>query len=318
VAALLFVFDADPPLGEAELDFLREIATTVPRIVLVQTKCDTLPETDLREATAFNRAAIDSTYPALSNTPIFSVSALTGAGIAELRDALDAWDTDALRQERGAWQIKTAHAQAQKLMDMLQTERIQFDMMGMALKDARAAWIADLDTIRGGALATLARLSEYTLGNLSATIYQTDPVDLTGGRGLTLADNELRHVRDRLVSEIERALIESRRRLIEALTAASLPTDALPELPAIVLPDLQARTVTVQITGRRAFRPKQLDAEQTIKAYRTAVAHMSDTYAAELLPALELFLGDYRDALMGTLDKIKAELDAAVSNLTPL
>ncbi|MHB8629853.1 MAG: dynamin family protein [Aggregatilineales bacterium] len=301
VAALLFVFAADPPLGEAELDFLREMAPTVPRIVLVQTKCDRLAESDLRQATTFNRAAIDATYPALKAIPIVAVSALTGAGIVSLRDMLAGWDMDQLRHERRDWQAKAIQSRLQSLTDALEVERTRLATVLSALAVARAACIADLELIHAGTLATLARFSEYALGNLSAAMYSADPVELTGGRGLTLANNELRRLRDQLTGEIERALIGSRRRLIERLTAADIGANTILDLPPLILPDPQVRTVAVRIRERRVFLPKQLDAGQTIKAYRTAVAHMADAYAAELLPATERYLTDYRTALIDCL-----------------
>lgn len=303
VAALLFVFAADPPLGDAELDFLHEIAASVPQMLLVQTKCDALAEQALQQATAFNRTAIDATWPALTNTPIHSVSVLSGAGLAALRTTLAKLDVDKLRRERDIWRLEAAHTRARILQDAFQIRYHELAKRNAAFQTARDACVADLDTVRAGALATLAQLSEYTLGNLSATMYQIDPTALSGARGLLLANTELRHIRDQLANEIERALSLSRRRLLDSLTANGLPTGTIPELPTISLPDPQMRTVAVRITERRVFRPKQVDAKQTINAYRTAVARMADAYAAELLSALESFFSEYQITLTRSLSQ---------------
>jgi GTPase Era involved in 16S rRNA processing len=312
VAALLVVFDADPPLGAEELAFFAEITRQIPLIIWVQTKIDLLTEADLQKATAFNQSALDEYGSELTetSTAIQSVSARTGAGLDGLRAMLLQTTPANLKYMRQEWQLKLARDRAKPILDGLIAEKQRLNAIREQLTAAETLYERDLEDIRAGTLATLAHLSDYVLGNLSEAMYRVDPAVLSGPRGVVMADDQLRQVRDQLHNEVERALLAVRQAVLESLTGPVQPADTFPVVPQWTLPDPPRQTVTIRITERRRLQPSQIDADQTVKAYRMAVTHMSDQYAAVLTPPLESVLDIWQAQVAGWFTDQRTALSA--------
>ncbi len=288
VAGLIAVFSADPPLSAEEIAFFARLASQVPLVFWVQTRTERLSAEDLQTATTFNQAAI-AEHVQVSQTarPVLSVSASTGTGLDELTRQLAAYSADDLRQRRYRQQLTSVRDSARPIVTRLNMAADQLDVIRNQLTAVESTLSGDLEEIRAGTLATLAHLSEYVLGTLSEAIYRTNPAALSGLPGMNMADDALRRVRDQLHNEVERALLAIRHTAVDALSGPVQPAADFPPLPKLALPDPVRHTVPIRVSERRRLRPKQVDADQTVKAYRTAVMHMCDTYAAELTPWLE-------------------------------
>jgi len=89
--AALFVVSPDPPITEAEREFLSLIRATAPRIVLVLNKMDILEEEDKAATVDFLRRVAANTA-GLAGAPLFCISARSAlrAKMAGDRDALQA------------------------------------------------------------------------------------------------------------------------------------------------------------------------------------------------------------------------------------
>jgi len=85
--AALFVFSPDPPLSEAELDYLRAVAVNAALILPVLTKADTLAAPDRETVAAYCRRVLADA--GITAEPSL-VSSATGEGIAELAARLQA------------------------------------------------------------------------------------------------------------------------------------------------------------------------------------------------------------------------------------
>ncbi|MCL4321630.1 MAG: dynamin family protein [Deltaproteobacteria bacterium] len=57
--AAMFIIGVDPPLTQAELQFLRDIKNTVGKTFFIQSKIDTVSETDREESLAFSKKVIE-------------------------------------------------------------------------------------------------------------------------------------------------------------------------------------------------------------------------------------------------------------------
>ncbi|HEY9594004.1 MAG TPA: dynamin family protein, partial [Spirochaetia bacterium] len=92
--AALFVVSADPPITEAEVEFLRDVTAHVTRVFFVMNKADYLDEREQKEAVSFLRRTLADEMEMSTETPIFVVSsrgargstASLGQGMAELRE----------------------------------------------------------------------------------------------------------------------------------------------------------------------------------------------------------------------------------------
>jgi len=109
--AAIFIVAADPPISEAEREFLRTIKKFVPKVFFVQNKADRLTEDELQESLSFNKQVIEEEFGDDSITifPIAAKLALEGrlqgdewavqeSGITRLERVL----SDFLLKERGA------------------------------------------------------------------------------------------------------------------------------------------------------------------------------------------------------------------------
>ena len=312
VAALIVVFAADPPIGADELAFFAELVWQVPYVIWVQTKVDLLSDTDLLAATQFNQSAIDrcGAEPSATITAIYSVSTKTGIGLEPLLSALKLFSADNLRLMRQGWRLKIARDHAQPVLQFLTKKQYHLNRVREQITGTETALDLDFEDIRTGVLSTLTHLSEYVLGNLSETIYRTEPATLSGSRGINMASEALVHVRDQLINEIDQALSTLRQTATESLNQLWLPGDTFPAVPKLALPNTRQQVVMIRIAERRRFGPSTIDVNQTIKAYRIAVAHMSDEYAARLAPILENFLDGWKAQISAWFTDQRLELSA--------
>jgi len=73
--AALFLVSADPPITEVEVDFLKKVASRVPRLFFVMNKIDYLSDTERTEALSFYRNILNEHMGTDDATSIFPVSA---------------------------------------------------------------------------------------------------------------------------------------------------------------------------------------------------------------------------------------------------
>ena len=285
VAALIAVVAADPPLSAAEALLFADVCPRVPLTVWVQTRADTLSPADLETATRFNQDAIRQVTVGADtlHSRLFSLSSRTGDGLADFRAELQRFSSDDLQLMRRVSHLTQARTDAQPLLLRLSDDRRALDAIRTQISAAQTTFELDLDEIQAATLATLAHLSEYVLGNLSMLIYRTEPLALSGSAGLALADGALSACRDELRHALTGALLASRRTLLTTLDSV-LAVDDFPSPPAVLLPDPARQTITVRIGSRQRFGLAQIDVDQTVNAYRQAVSHRADLYAAVLAP----------------------------------
>jgi GTPase Era involved in 16S rRNA processing len=73
IDAAVFVLSADPPITEAEYEFLDELVQHVGKVFVVLNKVDTLTESEITQTVEYTQSAI---FPKLRGTAVFTVSAL--------------------------------------------------------------------------------------------------------------------------------------------------------------------------------------------------------------------------------------------------
>jgi GTP-binding protein EngB required for normal cell division len=90
--AALFLLSADPPMTEAEMDFLRNVKERVPRIFFILNKIDLLTEQELDEVDRFIRGLLTRELGFPGDTPLYHTCAIKGIqadGLVDLDD--DGW-----------------------------------------------------------------------------------------------------------------------------------------------------------------------------------------------------------------------------------
>jgi ribosome biogenesis GTPase A len=85
--AALFVLSADPPITEAELEFLARIRQTAARIIIVVNKIDLLETAECDQAVAFLRRVLTEQGKLEEDTPIFRLSARKALRAAKTDDS---------------------------------------------------------------------------------------------------------------------------------------------------------------------------------------------------------------------------------------
>lgn len=88
--AALFLVSADPPITQAEIEFLREVCERVPTLFFVLNKIDYLEEHDRAVALAFLRKTLHDQLGDQDSRPVFMVSARWGLAARTGADA-DLW-----------------------------------------------------------------------------------------------------------------------------------------------------------------------------------------------------------------------------------
>jgi len=73
--AALFLFSADPPITEVEIEFLRQVRSKVPRLFFILNKVDYLDDGERQSAFEFLRKVLTEQVSVPIGTPVFCVSA---------------------------------------------------------------------------------------------------------------------------------------------------------------------------------------------------------------------------------------------------
>jgi len=94
--AALFVLSPDPPITEAEIEFLKEVRSRIGLVFYVLTKADYLDEADKNKILAFLRNVLHEQARADINVPILSVSAKLGLE-AKRRGSETDWANSGMR-----------------------------------------------------------------------------------------------------------------------------------------------------------------------------------------------------------------------------
>lgn len=267
------VLSADPPITEAEIEFLKQVQSHVPRLFFVLNKMDYLDEDQRLEAETFLRSALSERTTIAGATPIFGISA---------RLALQArWAGNA-----DAWRRSGMPALQTHLLEFLASEK------SAALREAvgrKAHAVVGQTILR---LRLSLRSLQMPLDELKTRLATFDG-------SLEEMQRERLSVQDRLAAERRRvgALLEAQYREVKlkashALRAAmeretSLSrTDALTELelqtalekaiPGIFQSEF---TTAFEICNRRVADALQLHkerAEQLVESVQKAAADLFD------------------------------------------
>ena len=124
--AAIFLVNADPPLSQAELHFLRDIKNAVTKVFFILNKIDTVSDNDLQESLAFTKKVIEE-QAKFNNSTIFPVSAkealegkmkndlrkINKSGLRDFERALDRF----LMNEKGNILLRSITGKAANLLD---------------------------------------------------------------------------------------------------------------------------------------------------------------------------------------------------------
>jgi small GTP-binding protein len=161
VDAAVFLVTADPPVSQAELQFLKDLRHEVQRIFFVQNKADQVPAADRQESLEFSRAQISSAIGE-NEIEVFSLSArealaarltgdqrrLGGSGLPRFEDAL----AEFARSERCEVALEGALATVARLAQQQQAAiRMEKAALAMPLEELerkRAEFEAYLSQMR--------------------------------------------------------------------------------------------------------------------------------------------------------------------------
>lgn len=85
--AALFLISADPPITQAEIEFLREVRDRVPRLFFVLNKIDYLSRQDQTKALEFLNRTLLEQFESKEKAPIFAISARQGLEARQANDS---------------------------------------------------------------------------------------------------------------------------------------------------------------------------------------------------------------------------------------
>ncbi len=97
--AALFVFSPDPPVTEAELDFLKQVRTRVKKIIFVLNKADLLSEEEIVKISGFIKSVLYEKSGVDLSEDIFTLSAKSGLNAAKTGDN-DKWNLSGMDRLR--------------------------------------------------------------------------------------------------------------------------------------------------------------------------------------------------------------------------
>lgn len=137
--AALFLTAVDPPITEAELDFLREVRRHVPRLVFALNKLDCLDPDEREEALAFTRRVLAEDGGANADGFVHGISARQGLRARQAGDAA-AWRDSGM----AALQDVLVQELAAEKLDILAraVARHSHEILANALMEARIALAA--------------------------------------------------------------------------------------------------------------------------------------------------------------------------------
>ncbi len=171
VDAGLVVLSPDPPVGEAEADYVRELASLTPHLVFVLNKVDRVPEAEWREVLAFDRRVLgDLLERDPEDVDVIPVSARLaledgGSSLAALRSHIDDFirrKGARVREDLGRRRLASTGS---RLRAHLEMERRGLDMEEREL-DVRLHGLRETVTSLEGRVARAARAVEAAVGEI--------------------------------------------------------------------------------------------------------------------------------------------------------
>ncbi len=270
--AALFVVSADPPLTQAEVEFLKEVRAKVPRLFFVLNKVDYLDRQEQDELVSFLRRVLEREGIPGSSLPIFPVSARQGLAAARARDA-EAW------QQSGLADLEMA------LLEFLRREKQEVLGKAIALKAA---------AIVSGALEQMRftlRSLELPLADLESRACALEVAVQEAQAQLVAAKDLLRGDRERATAFLEeqaaalRERTEAHLQLVatQALQAsASAGSERAVEealaaaIPAFFEKELEAFLQLLQEHTATTLRGHQERANALIERVRSTAAELFD------------------------------------------
>lgn len=94
--AAMFLVSADPPITEAEIEFLKRVRSKVPRLFFILNKVDYLTDDEKKEVLAFIKRVLSEQVGLEKDTEVFSVSARTGLQ-ARQTGSQELWEKSGLK-----------------------------------------------------------------------------------------------------------------------------------------------------------------------------------------------------------------------------
>ena len=138
--AVVFVLSVDSPLNQIETDFLRSAGEFTSKFYFAVNKTDTVDESDLEDYLAYCRDLLIK-LTGMQDIRLFPVSAKSGAGIAELKTAIE--------QDRmtAAKEILSSSARL-RLLDIIASARSQIIFYRTALNMSQAEFDAKFKELK--------------------------------------------------------------------------------------------------------------------------------------------------------------------------
>ncbi len=207
--AALFLVSVDPPLTEAELEFLREVRTKVPRLFFLLNKVDYLTEPERRTALDFLKTVL-SRELGIDDHPVFCVSARMGLQAREQGDA-------------ASWAASGLEAVEEHLVEFLVSEKAAALCSAVAAKGR-----AEIDDVLME-LGLILRSLELPIAELEKRLqtFEQKIREAEDQRQITgdILAGELRRTKQYLVEQ-SRELAKESQEYLEAVTREALARTA--------------------------------------------------------------------------------------------
>lgn len=269
--AALFVSSADPPITEAEVQFLKEVRTKVDNLIFLFNKADYLNETEKQDALKFFRIALGEAAGFTGDLPIYCVSARQG-----LEAKLSGDDTKWAQSGLGKFEQhlmeflihgKTRvlnQAIAKKTKDIVSGIKLRLQIMIHSFRMP----LADLDERRKALAGKLGELEHQ--GNMAEDLLEGDR-----RRALEYLEKQAETLRQKARETLSGTLRE-----YKTASPEGLPDQvALEQAIASVIPGLferelgdMSRTFDSYLT--EVLQPHQQRAEKLIEEIRRSAAEL--------------------------------------------
>jgi GTPase SAR1 family protein len=109
--AAIFLVSVDPPITQAELNFLRDIKNNVAKVFFVLNKTDIASDVEQEESLAFTKKIIEE-QAGFKDVSIYPLSAKTKSGVSDFEKSLEQF----LINEKGNVLLRSAHGKTESIL----------------------------------------------------------------------------------------------------------------------------------------------------------------------------------------------------------
>jgi hypothetical protein len=285
--AALFLASVDPPLTEVEVDFLKRVLGTVPRLFFVLNKVDYLRDEDKQLALDFLRKTLSHHLGIAENVPIFAVSAQGGLEAKRSGDST-AWERSGLAAIENHLIGFLANGKALVLRDAI--ARKAGDVVADILLRIRLA----IRTLQLPVVDLQERLRAFERKLKETKQQRTIAEDLLSGeqkRLATVVESEAerlrRAARDHLHKAMEKCFANSDWETSDERVAQKSLDEAVPRFFERESGEM-SRAFSLRVA--EALQPHKQRADELIEAVRKTASGIFDVpyQASESSPTLEL------------------------------